>query len=417
MVDDRASSLRMTSRRLHHALFLTSLLAGCYASSGAPEDAGTSRPDASVALDAPRGAAQCGEAALLALDTTEAIDVTQAIVPELGSCWSGDEAYVFRRIEVPPLTGVEIRTEGADAPVVHLHEECSLGDGDRCVRFGPSGFFSPGEPVRTTYYGNPERTARSLYVAFWWVGEGETPFRVITRSSPVAEHGACDRPEPLAPNDLVTAGSARGGTYESWSCWYLPESHFYDVALPAMHVAVPLEGSQLLRATGGCDCAPLSSSDPLVNLSDAATMLHLEADPTQAIGLRFEPLPAVASCERAAALPLDGIARPVERFPRIVSGLGRCAYNDPHHYAVEIPPGRALLVEASLLTPYPSIQLLEACGADACTSPEPFERTDSSLRVTFRNESDAPLTRILVVGSDGPAELPLEGTLSARLID
>jgi hypothetical protein len=243
MVDDRASSLRMTSRRLHHALFLTSLLAGCYASSGAPEDAGTSRPDASVALDAPRGAAQCGEAALLALDTTEAIDVTQAIVPELGSCWSGDEAYVFRRIEVPPLTGVEIRTEGADAPVVHLHEECSLGDGDRCVRFGPSGFFSPGEPVRTTYYGNPERTARSLYVAFWWVGEGETPFRVITRSSPVAEHGACDRPEPLAPNDLVTAGSARGGTYESWSCWYLPESHFYDVALPGMHVAVPLEGS------------------------------------------------------------------------------------------------------------------------------------------------------------------------------
>jgi hypothetical protein len=408
----------MTSHRPTHAWLITiSLLAGCYASSAAPEDASTSSPDASATLDAPRSAAQCDEAALLGLDATELVDVAQAAVPEVGSCWSGNEAYVFRRIEIPPRTGVEIRTEGADAPVVHLHEQCSLGGGDRCVRFGPSGFFGPGEPVRTTYYGNPESTARSLHVAFWWVGEGETPFRVTTRSGPVAEHGACDRPMLLGPDELVSASAERGGTYESWSCWYLPESHFYDVELPAMHVAVPLEGSQLLRATGGCDCAPLASSDPLVNLSDAPTTLHLEVDPSQPIGLRFEALPDVASCEQAEALPLDGIARPVERFPRIVSGLGRCAYNDPHHYLVEIPAGRSLIVEASLLTPYPTIQLLDACGAEECTYPEPVERTDSTLRATFRNDTDAPLARILVVGSEGPAEIPLEGTLSARLSD
>jgi hypothetical protein len=353
----------------------------------------------------------------LGLDATELVEVTQGIVPAEGSCWSTDEAHVFRRIEIPPRTGVEIRTEGADAPVVHLHEGCSLGDSDRCVRFGPSEAFLPGETVRTTYYGNPEPTARSLYVSFWWVGDGETPFRVSTRSSAVAEHGACDRPESLSPGELVGAAAERGGTYESWSCWYLPESHFYDVSVPAMHVAVPMDGSQPLRATGGCDCAALSSSDPLVNLSNVATTLHLEADPLEAVGVRFEPLPPVASCEQGVALPLDGVARPLDRFPRLVSGLGRCAYDDPHHYAVEIPPGRSLVVEASLNTDYPSLALLEACGTDTCVGPASFERTDSVMRATFRHDSDGPLTRILVVGSDGPAAGPLEGTLSARLSD
>jgi hypothetical protein len=399
----------------------TLVFAGCYTTATGSGDAGVPpSPDARRGTDAPLLTPRCVDAPILGLDTTESIDIAQAVLPEEGSCWSSsEEPYVFRRIEVPPLTGVEIRTDGVDAPVVHLHESCApQGGEDRCVRFGPSGFFGPGERERTTYYGNPERTPRLLYVSFWWVGEGETPFTVTTRSGSVAEHGACDQPSSLVPGELRAAETSRGGTYESWSCWYLPESHFYDVEVPARHVAVPLEGSQLLRATGGCDCAALTSPDPLVNLTNEPQVLHLEAEPSQAIGVRFEPLPSVAVCEDAEVLPLDGVTRPLARFPRLIAGLGECAYNDPHYYSVEIPARRSVEIEASLLTPYPTLQLLSRCrSGEECTYPEVLERGDSRLVAVIPNDGDTTLVQLVVVGSEGPAEGPLEGTLSARLLD
>ncbi len=398
-------------------------LLGCYATATHAGDAGA-RVDASAVTDAARNGDTfviplrgCDDAPTLGLDTTETVAAAAGVVPAPGSCWDSLEPYVFRRVEVPALTGVEIRTDGADAPVAHFFEGCAPA-GERCVSFGPSGFFAPFEPTRTTYYGNPSATPRSLIVAFWWVGDGETPFVITTRSGPVAEHGACDRARSLEPGELVPAATARGGTYESWSCWYLPESHFYDVEVPARHVALPLEGSQALRATGGCDCAPLATPDPLVNLSSRPTTLHLEAEPSAPLGVRFEPLPDAAICEAAPRLLVDGLVREIERFPRLISGIGDCVYNDPHHYTVEIPALRSVEVELALRTPYPAVHLLGSCGdPGSCERAELSSRGDETRTLRLDNTSAVTVTRHLVVGSEGPAEGTLEGTMRARLVE
>jgi hypothetical protein len=297
-------------------------LAGCYTSThtttddaGASDDAVSRREDALApdAFVAPLRA--CADAPLLVLDGTEPVSVDEAVVPGDASCWPGERRHVLRRIVIPPLTGVEVVTRSADAPFTHFHEQCVPGAEDRCVRFGPWDI-PGGLSERTTYYGNASTSARTLVVSFGWVGDAVSPFTVTTRSSPVGPQGACDGAATLEPDVLRAADGTRGGTYESWHCWYLPESHFYDVTLPPRHVALPLEGSQSLRATGGCECAPLASADPLVNLGDAPTTLHLEAVPSRPIGVRLVPLPDVAVCDGAELLPIDGVARPLAAFPR-----------------------------------------------------------------------------------------------------
>lgn len=404
----------------------TLLVSGCYTSSGAVLDARVSGPDASAQppdAGAPpdafsRPVRGCSDAPPLVLNGSEEVPVAHAVVPGVDTCWPDEETRVFRRLDIPARTGIEIRTEGTDAPVVHVHETCVLVEADRCVRYGESGFFDPGQRSRTMYFGNAEPVARTLYVSFWWVGDGETPFTVTTRTHAVAPQGACDQPEPLTSDTLHAPASLRGGTHESWHCWYLPESHFYEITIPPRHVALPLPGSQPLRAVGGCDCAPLASTDPLVHFGETPARVQLEADPTRPLGVTFAPIPSSATCESPSALVLDGVARPIDRFPRLFAGLGVCAYNDPHHYTVTVPAGRTVELAGSLNSPYPLVQLVRACDAPEACEALPFvRRDDASFAVHLDNDSDAPVTHHLVVGAEGPLEGPLEGSLTARVLD
>lgn len=261
------------------------------------------------------------------------------------------------------------------------------------------------------YFGNVEPATVVLHLQLFWVGEAPSPFSLETRSTPIAAHSVCERALPLSPDTLIPASSERGGTYESWECNRLPESHFYEAIVPPQSVMIALPGSQYLNAHP-CGCEPLLE-DLLVNLEATPRVIQLEATPSEPLGMRIAALPPNATCEGATPLALDGAEQALVPFPRLVSGVDECAHNDVHYFVVEVPPRSTVEVSARLNTPYPTLALAAACG-DACTRSE-VALPDGTRILTWSNENDAPITRWILVGSDGPAEGPLEGTVRARL--
>ncbi len=416
------------SRRLPLSSLLPSVVScfalGCYSASS-PIDGGAitadaTRPDAPLPRDAgpPLGdgdPSTCETAPRLGLDARVEVNEVAAASPPDTSCWSGGTSVrSYYALEIPPGVGVEIRTEGTEAPVPGLFDRCAPG-GERCRSFAASGFFSPGETRYDIYYGNHEAVPVQLTLSLWWVSETPQPFVITTRSVPVAEHGRCEDARPLGENELVPP-SERGGTYENWDCVHPPESLFYDITIPAGHVAIPLAGAQSPSARLGCGCEPGSASpDPLVNLGDEPQPIVIEARPSEAVGVRFAPLPDSATCG-AATLPIDGVDRALDVFPRLISGFDFCAYNDAHHFTLEIPAGAEVEVSALLDTPYPTMGVRDTCEELDCTR-EGLERSaDRRMSLVLRNPTDAPVLRYVTFGSEGPAEGPLTGEVRARVL-
>lgn len=363
----------------------------------------------------------CEDAPRLGLNArVERIDPAGATPPPAGACWSGTLGpQLYYRLELPSRTGVEITTRGTNAPVPGLVDRCTPG-ADRCRFYNSNGSFSPGETERVTYVGNPEAEPRTLFLYTWWVGDEVAPFSLETRSFTLSEHARCEDARTLPAGELVAPSTERGGTYESWDCWYLPESQFYLLTVPPGSAAVELPGSQLLRARAQCTCGGETGEDWLVNLGDAPRTVLIEAAPGEPIGARIAPIGDTGTCDTAPALIVDGPAVSLATYPRALRAEAECStvsggVGAPTWFAVDVPAGATVSVTGTLTTPYPVLVAFDGCGGEGCQQAE--GRPDGTYVLELTNPSDLPVRRYVLAGDGfpGPAT-EASGTLQARRV-
>lgn len=414
-------------------------LIGCYQSGNVlTQDAGV-RSDAPM-QDAGRDAQptmpigdplRCEAAPLLPIDArVESIDPSEALSPPEGSCWDPDpeRTVLYYRLEVPPHTGVEVQATGLNAPTISFTEGCLAGT-SRCVFYQDT---SGGGSDATSrwYYGNPSDSAQSLIINLHWYPRSlpRSTFSLETKSYPLPTEATCETPIALAPDTLLPASTARGGTYENWDCIRSPEAHFVAITVPPRSQAIALEGSQPLQQRSECGCTPgLPFVNQLNNFTDVPTTVLLERNPTEPIGVRYAALPANASCEDATLLEVaeneaSARATPLSSYAARISETraDSCAtYHEAIWYRVTIPAGRRLRVRAVINTSYPSLAaLLGPCGSALGTERcESAMRGDSDSTLELTNPGATAIERTLVVGDDGKGGLAITGSISAFFVE
>ena len=378
---------------------------------GARDDAAAfdARSDAPVTLV---GTAECDEAPLLPLDVTvreQPISDAVAPPPSPASCWSGLLLpSLFYRIELPPLTGAEVRaqvTDGGPRADVSFTDRCAPPPGsDQCAYYQTT-FVGPNA---ASFVSNSTDSTIYVVVRVSFEEPLSGTVAITTVRYDLGNEIVCDRAPALPPDAPVVSG--RGNVIDN--CDYTAERVFHTVTLPPRTKLEPLDGVPATPGAWSCTCGV---PPELRNTADSPAVRTVASPAQQRVGWTAVDLEPNATCDRAIAVAASAPAPPaaLDRGGDLETGCD-LRVESPLYYSVLVPAATRVTVTAtpSGTSGDSGLVVLGMTGcAGSCIG------TNSGLAIydvalTWENAGSADRELIVAVGIDGGA--PSGSSVSVR---